>query len=370
MFLSTVCTLRLLCPSMAQTPTFFRSVCLFPGLLAVTLECVKFHRRRCTDGLLRIQSIQSPERSSTSCRIWWHSAKRCPLMLSGPLQHDTTKFQRVTNCLAALGFIDHDLSLNSGDGMKEVSFKRRTQNLCQLPNHSRFAGRLLLVHQCSPGFKSFTLFVGENNFQRCPLCRRESMRDRRRLQHSSAQHLKSQIQLCHGGFISRLGFHCSDDFLHSSTLEPSCPDTTRPGPVTPSSVFANEALWFVSRRKRSKSESSIVSSWCLGHLCPARPTPPSGRRTCHTRLGSIHSFLHHLPSFPMGFQILSHLLCSFLALSHSFVHFHQLLDLRGNLLFDNSGLTTQTQTNQESTTRSSARVSSVLPNSFGHDEFS
>ena len=61
--------------------------------------------------------------------------------------NDATNLQRITDRLAALGFIDHDLPLESGDGIKEVTIKRRAQNLCQLPNNTRFAGRLILVDQ-------------------------------------------------------------------------------------------------------------------------------------------------------------------------------------------------------------------------------
>ena len=39
---------------MARIPKLFRSVPVFPALVAVTLKYVKFHRRRCTDGFLRM----------------------------------------------------------------------------------------------------------------------------------------------------------------------------------------------------------------------------------------------------------------------------------------------------------------------------
>ena len=53
--------------------------------------------------------------------------------------NDATNCQRLTDRLAALGFIDHDLHLECGDGIQEVTIKRRAQNLCQLPDHTRFA---------------------------------------------------------------------------------------------------------------------------------------------------------------------------------------------------------------------------------------
>ena len=57
-------------------------------------------------------------------------------------------FQGITDRLAALSFVDHDLPFESGNGIKEVTVKRRAQNLCQLRDHVRFAGRLVLVNQC------------------------------------------------------------------------------------------------------------------------------------------------------------------------------------------------------------------------------
>ena len=39
-------------------------------------------------------------------------------------------------------------------------------NVCQLPDHTRFAGRLVLVNKRSPGLESLALFVGQDNFQR------------------------------------------------------------------------------------------------------------------------------------------------------------------------------------------------------------
>ena len=61
--------------------------------------------------------------------------------------NDATNFQRTTDRLAALSFVDHDFPLESGDGMEEVTVKRRAQNLGQLPDHTCFAGRLVLVDQ-------------------------------------------------------------------------------------------------------------------------------------------------------------------------------------------------------------------------------
>ena len=100
--------------------------------------------------------------------------------------NDATNFQGIADRFAALSFVDHALPLESGKSIKEVTFKWRAQNLCQLPDHTRFAGRLVLVDQCSPSLKSFLCWSGQ--FSTVSICRRESVRDRSLLQHSSARH--------------------------------------------------------------------------------------------------------------------------------------------------------------------------------------
>ena len=52
---------------------------------------------------------------------------------------------RVADRFVALGFIDHDLSLQGGDGVEEVTFERHAQNLRHLRDYTRFARRLVLV---------------------------------------------------------------------------------------------------------------------------------------------------------------------------------------------------------------------------------
>ena len=74
--------------------------------------------------------------------------------------NDATNLQGITDRFAALSLVDHDLPLKSSESIKDVTVKRRTQNLRQLPDHTRFAGRLVLVDQCSPSLKSFPFFVG------------------------------------------------------------------------------------------------------------------------------------------------------------------------------------------------------------------
>ena len=63
-------------------------------------------------------------------------------------RNDATNFQGIADRLAALSFVDHDLPLESGKSTKEFNVKRRAQNLCQLPDHTRFDGRLVFVDQC------------------------------------------------------------------------------------------------------------------------------------------------------------------------------------------------------------------------------
>ena len=82
--------------------------------------------------------------------------------------NDATNFQGITDRLTALSFVDHDLPLESGKSIEEVTVQRRAQNLCQLPDYTRFAGRLVPVDQCSLSLKSFSFFVGQDNFQRFP----------------------------------------------------------------------------------------------------------------------------------------------------------------------------------------------------------
>ena len=120
--------------------------------------------------------------------------------------NDATNLQGITDRLAALSFVDHDLPLESGKGIMEVTYKRRAQNLCQRPDHSRFAGRLLLVDQCSPSLKSFLLFVGQDNFQRFPFAEENQCVLKvccNILQLSARPFLESKIQFGHSNFISR-----------------------------------------------------------------------------------------------------------------------------------------------------------------------
>ena len=148
MFLSTLRTLRLLCRSMARTPTFFRSVSVFPALVAVSLECINLHRCRCSDGFSRV--LNRLNLSNKICPAVAFRGAHQKMFFHAVLAHsgnDATNFQGITDGLAALIFIDHDLRLESGDGIEEVTVTRRAQNLCQLPNHTRFAGRLILVDQ-------------------------------------------------------------------------------------------------------------------------------------------------------------------------------------------------------------------------------
>ena len=90
--------------------------------------------------------------------------------------------------IAALSLADHDLPLKSSESIKEVTVKRRTQNLRQLPDHTRFAGRLMLVDQCSPSLKSFSFFVGQDNFQRFPFAEENQCVIEVCCKHFSARH--------------------------------------------------------------------------------------------------------------------------------------------------------------------------------------
>ena len=210
------------------------------------------------------------------------------MFLHAALAHannDTTNFQRVTDCFAALGFIDHDLSKEVMASNRSPS-KWRAQNLCQFPKHTRFAGRLAFVDQCSPSFKTFFFFVGQNDFQRFPLARKNNawFKSVATLFTSACPVIESQI-LCHSG---RSGFHWSDDFFYSYTKQ--------------------------------------FSAWCFGHLYSAGPTPAGELPVTSVRFYRSSSIC---PAVPVAFEKLFGC-CSFLALFRSFVHFRHLLDQRCN----------------------------------------
>ena len=124
--------------------------------------------------------------------------------------NDATNVQGITDRLAALSFVDDDLPLDSGNGIKEVTIKRRAQNLYQLPDHTRFAGRLVLVDLCSPTLKSFSLFVGQDNFQRFPFAEEYQYVIEvccNTLQLSICPFHESKIQFGHSSLISRSCLH-------------------------------------------------------------------------------------------------------------------------------------------------------------------
>ena len=277
--------LRLLCPSL--------------DLVADTLKCITLHRGRCTGGPLGVlncfnfanEVLPAVALGGTQHKVFSHTA----------LAHfgkDETDFQRIDDRFVALGFVDHDVSLECCDGIEEVAFERRAQNLCQLPDHTRFARWLVRVEQPSPSLESFTFCVGQDHLQRFPFAE-ENQRvievGRNTSQFTRVPVHEFLSHLSHRSFLSRSGSHCSDDFLYSSTLKPSCPGTEHPGPVSPRSVIAAEVLWLISRRKRSKSESRVVSSWCFWHLGPCESTPTT---CCHCSLCSVQSFLRDLASIP------------------------------------------------------------------------
>ena len=153
----------------------------------------KLHRCRCSDDfsfVLNRLNLLNKIRPAVACRgahqkVFFHT-------FVAYSSNDATKFKGIADRFTALSFVDHDLPLENGHGIKEVTVRWRAQNLCQLPDHTRFAGRLELVDQCSPSLKSFSLFCWSGQFSTLSLCRRESVRDRSLLQHSSAQHLPIQ----------------------------------------------------------------------------------------------------------------------------------------------------------------------------------
>ena len=217
MFLSTLCTLRLLCPSMARTPTFFRSVSVLPALVTVSLECIKIHRCRCSDGFSCVfnrLNLSNKIRPAVAVRgayekMFFHAV----LARTG----NDANFQAIADRLAALSFVDHGLPLESGKSSKELTIQRRTQNLCQLPDHTRFAGRLVLVDQCSPSLKSFSFFVSQDNFQRFPFSEENQCVIEvccNTLQLSTCPFLESKIQF---GTVASSQGRASTDLMVSCT---------------------------------------------------------------------------------------------------------------------------------------------------------
>ena len=129
---------------MVRTPTFFCSVSILPALVTVSLECIKTHRGRCSDGfscVLDRLSFSNKIRPGVALR-----GAHQKMFLHAVLAHtgnDATNFQGITDRLAALSPVDHDLPLKSSES---------TQNLRQLPDPC-FAGRLVLLDQCSPSLE-------------------------------------------------------------------------------------------------------------------------------------------------------------------------------------------------------------------------
>ena len=105
--------------------------------------------------------------------------------------NDATNFQRTTDCLAALGFIDHDLPLESGDGTR-----RSPSNGVRKISESfpitlvLLVGSYLLTNAHQASNPSHSLLF-KTIFSAFPLQKRKSVCDRSLLQHSSTQHLPS-----------------------------------------------------------------------------------------------------------------------------------------------------------------------------------
>ena len=165
MFLSTYIEVSL--PLHGSNSDILSQCIRLPALVTVSLKFIKIHRCRSSDGFLAC-SIDSISRTKIRPAVALRDAHQ-KMFLHAVLAHtgkDATSFQGITDRLAALSLVDHDLPLKSSESIKEVIVKRRAQNLRQLPDHTRFAGRLVLVDQCSPSLKSFSFFVGHDNFQR------------------------------------------------------------------------------------------------------------------------------------------------------------------------------------------------------------
>ena len=160
---------------MVRTSTFFRSVSVLPALVTVSLECIKIHRCRCNDGFSRVLTrliFSNKIRPAVAFRGAHHE-----MFFHAVLAHtgnDATNFQGITDRLAALSLVDHDLPLKNSESIKKVNVKRRTQSLRQLPDHTRFAGRLVLVDQCSQSLNPSHSFLVKTILNAFPLQKRIS----------------------------------------------------------------------------------------------------------------------------------------------------------------------------------------------------
>ena len=128
--------------------------------------------------------------------------KRCSLILFWPIPAMTQPIFMESRIVSRLIVVMAS--------RKSPSNKRRSQNLCQLPDHTRFAGRLVLVDQCSLSLKSFSLFVCQNNFQRSPFAEENQCVIEvccNTLQLSTCPFLESKIQFGHSSLISRSCLH-------------------------------------------------------------------------------------------------------------------------------------------------------------------
>ena len=326
-------TLRVFCSSVARIPTLFRSVSVCPALVAVTVKSVKFHRRRCTDGFLRmLNRFNLPSQIRPVVVFGGTQHKVFPHAALAHSSNDTTNFQRVTDRGSGLHrtrSFSRKVLMASGrsppNGVPKISSSFTTTLALLVGSYLLTCARQASNH--SPSLLVRTIFHAWKKSAATLFSSALVQSSSRRSNSVTVASSSSRASTARMTSCTRPRWH-----------RPAQVRNTRDQSRHPVSSPLKLSCWYLAANAPNPNRPS--SAPCAGHLCPAGPTLTSWRRNCHTRFLSVHSFLQHLPSFLVGFQKLSRWLCSFLALSHSFVHFHHLLDQRCNLLFHNSGLTT------------------------------
>ena len=155
----------------------------------VNLKWVNFHRSRCTDGVLGgLNRFDFSNKFWPAIALGRTQQKMFPHAALAHSSDDTTNFQRVADRFTALGFVDHDLSLEGGVGIEEVMACARSLPASRLRSFCQSA-RTCWMTLARPRILHFLCWSGQLSAP-CP-CKTESTRDRSRLQRSSAQHLSS-----------------------------------------------------------------------------------------------------------------------------------------------------------------------------------
>ena len=223
----------------------------------------------------RAQSIELPERASSSCRIWWHSAKGVPSCYPGPFQQWHNQFSK-SHWLSRGSGLHRSWSFSQkwwwhqGGHLQTACAKSLPASqpnlLCWSARTWLTLARLQILHPlCWSG-----------QFSALSLCRRESVRGGSRTQHYSAQHLPSHrvadptlskwLHL-HVG-LPPLGWLLA--LVHFETVLPRCET-----PETSHAIKCPRHWISLVGISPQTLQIRIVHCQLLLHLCPAGPNPTS-----------------------------------------------------------------------------------------------